>query len=169
MGGNSLERDAAMKSLIANAGGKFITIETDSPEMLDSPEEMIKVVGQNDIFHCDELNSPYNMNMINPQNQYPYPSQNPYQPQYQGPHTHGMMPHEININPTIKIVNGPDNSVETSDPTNKIPSSHFTTDDYPQNMNIVDSVHMPHKHNDEKKAAADNGNIDFNNLVIKKV
>jgi len=150
-------------------GGKFITIETDAPEMLDSPEEMIKVVGQNDIFHCDELNSPYNMNMINPQNPYPYPSQNPYQPQYQGPHTHGMMPHEININPTIKIVNGPDNSVETSDPTNKIPSSHFTTDDYPQNMNIVDSVHMPHKHNDEKKAAADNGNIDFNNLVIKKV
>jgi hypothetical protein len=28
---------------------------------------------------------------------------------------------------------------------------------------------MPHKHNDEKKVAADNGNIDFNNLVIKKV
>jgi DNA-directed RNA polymerase II subunit RPB2 len=153
-------------------GGKFITIETDAPEMLDSPEEMIKVVGHNDIFHCDELNSPYNMNM-NPQNQYPspspYPSQNPYQPQYQGLPAHGMMPQEININPTIKIVNGPDNSVETTDNTNKIPSSHFTPEEYPQNINIVESVHVPHKHSDEKKAVADNGNIDFNNLVIKKV
>jgi len=153
-------------------GGKFITIETDAPEMLDSPEEMIKVVGHNDIFHCDELNSPYNMNM-NPQNQYPspspYPSQNPYQPQYQGLPAHGMMPQEININPTIKIVNGPDNSVETTDNTNKIPSSHFTPEEYPQNINIVESVHVPHKHSDEKKAVVDNGNIDFNNLVIKKV
>jgi hypothetical protein len=151
-----------------NMGGKFITIETDAPELLDNPDEMIKVVGHNDIFHCDELNSPYNMINQN-QNQNQNQSLYPYQSQYQGLPSHGMMPQEININPTIKIVNGPDNSVETSDNTNKIPSSHFTTEDYPQNMNIVDMAHVPHKHSDENKVAADNGNIDFNNLVIKKV
>jgi DNA-directed RNA polymerase II subunit RPB2 len=148
-----------------NNGGKFITIETDSPELLDTPDEMIKVVSCNDIFHCDELNSPYNNNNNN-NNQYQQTSQ--YKEQPINGMLNGMMPHEININPIIKIVNGPDNSVETADNTNKIPSSHFTSDNYPQN-NIADTLQLPHKHSDEKKLVIDNGNIDFNNLVIKKL
>ena len=155
-----------------NRGGKFITIETDSPELLDNPDELIKVVKPNDIFHCNDLHSPYSdaagfvHSALLPSH---YSSQVPIPQHYSSPYG-SQMPPEINVNPVIKIVNGPDNSIETGE--EKIPASHFAP-----NMNgFQEGISQP-KHNIqsnilENATTSDsntNGVLDFSNLVIKKV
>lgn len=150
-------------------GDKYITIETDAPELLGNSEEMLKVVNVSDIFHCDELSSPYPIHYSNsPQmnNSYGYGSEMQNHSQSHGNYSM-QMPPEINVNPIIKIVNGPDNSIETEKEkvSEKIPSSY---------MNEYQSEGLPIQISKPIESTpgpiiSDNGNIDFSNLVIKKI
>jgi hypothetical protein len=161
-----------------NPNGKFITIETDTPELLDDPDDMIKVVRPMDIFHETVLQSPYSLPHTTPYNIY---DQEPYNHGVQSsqlPQSHPQyglqMPPEINVNPVIKIVNGPDNSIETG--SEKIPASHFAPNmnGFQEGISHANPIQpknaMPLNTIESTNTNAnENGVVDFSNLVIKKI
>ena len=169
---------------------EFITIETDDLRDIDDISDTIKVVSNGDIYHASgvinnegfiplipqESEGNYNMipnNIINHNGLIPG-----------NVLSNGLIPGSINVNPIIKIVNGPDNSIDTipsesinnSEPINNklnIPNTEFvnTSDllkiDGNIGINRIDNNKIENSNNDNK--AEDITKIDFSKLMIKKV
>ena len=92
--------------------GEFITIETDDLDGIEEIGDSIKVVSPIDIYRPNMMPEYQGYPMM--QGQYGYPMfQGQHMDPYGNPMNHNPYP-EINVNPVIKIVNGPDNSVDTS-------------------------------------------------------
>jgi DNA-directed RNA polymerase II subunit RPB2 len=151
--------------------GEFITIETDDLDGMEDIGDSIKVVSPMDIYRPSTMP------------EYPVQSQ-PMQGQpiqgYVGqgfpmdPYGNSPYP-EINVNPVIKIVNGPDNSVDTSTHAESVkPSNQMFTPQAPtlpgiEMLSLPPPTHGGSKPAKEPPATTAGGEIDFNNLKITKV
>ena len=157
---------------IKDIGNEFVTIETHDMEGFNDAGDSIKVVYPMDIYRPEEVVMAPNMMHMNPQ-----------MGMY-GSQMMGMMgmggPGGINVNPVIKIVNGPDNSVDNTPESNMNqmmggPVSMPMPMQMPMSMNNhVASAPIIVKSNSLKEGGAESTNekekdIDFNNFVIKKV
>ena len=139
-----------------NGGGEYITIETQDMEGFDDIGDSIRVVSPMDLYRPSDIN----MNPMYP-NQ-PYYEQ-PYNQQMPMPMSSPMNPYGmggINVNPVIKIVNGPDHSVDLVGKKN---------DGSENGMNFNQGM-IPSHPPMEKTEATDSGVIDFSKpLIIKKM
>lgn len=151
-------------------GGDFITIETDDLEDIPNIQDSIKVVFPSDIYkQTDVVNAPYSL----------YPQQQMPMQIMDNNAANGLMqfqpnaPSGISVNPIIKIVNGNDNSVDTSSAgtagTGTLTGGSTITNEtrIPANDKIVGGA-QPFVMK-TTQAAETMGTVDFNNLVIKKV
>jgi DNA-directed RNA polymerase II subunit RPB2 len=150
-GGNKPNRLWYIKDV---GGGQFITIETSDMEGINDIQDTIKVVEPCDIYRPSEVVYNNHPTVMNPyENMYNSIQQQPQIPMY----SNGVP--TIEVNPTIKIVNGPDNSIDTGN------------DNKTQPIQPIQGGLMPSNklsQNNEQKMTSDLGTIDFNNLVIKK-
>jgi len=86
--------------------------------------------------------------------------------------SNGNVP-EINVNPVIKIVNGPDNSIDTGNGSQGQGQGMMPM--MPQNqkepvfMSDLISGNQVEERKKDKIMKRDDGEIDFNNFVIKKI
>jgi hypothetical protein len=151
-------------------GGDFITIETDDLEDIPNIQDSIKVVFPSDIYkQTDVVNAPYSL----------YPQQQMPMQIMDNNAVNGLMqfqpnaPSGISVNPIIKIVNGNDNSVDTSSAgtagTGTLTGGSTISNEtrIPANDKIVGGA-QPFVMK-TTQAAETMGTVDFNNLVIKKV
>jgi len=115
-GGSKANRPWKIKD---TGSGEFITIETDDLDGIEEIGDSIKVVSPIDIFRPSMMPEYQGNPMMQGQPGYPMfqgqlgqlgqlGQQGQYMDSYHNPYP------EINVNPVIKIVNGPDNSVDTS-------------------------------------------------------
>jgi DNA-directed RNA polymerase II subunit RPB2 len=152
--GKGKEKPNRIWNVRDSGGGEYITIETQDMEGLDDVGDSIKVVRPFDIYRMSDI--------VYGPNIYDHPSggnpvhYDPYQQQQQM-----MMPANpygmggINVNPVIKIVNGPDHSVDL------VGKNGETSGGVINPMMGIKSV--------EEKKPINDGEIDFNKLIIKKV
>jgi hypothetical protein len=117
-GGSKANRPWKVKD---TGSGEFITIETDDLDGIEEIGDSIKVVSPIDIYRPSMMPEYQGNPMMQGQmGQYGYPmvqgqlgQLGQHMDPYGNPMNHNPYP-EINVNPVIKIVNGPDNSVDTS-------------------------------------------------------
>ena len=131
-------------------GGEFITLEAYNMENIENIGDSIRVVSPIDIYRPSDIVYGNQLMGIQPtdMNYYPPPPMNtPY----------GMG--GINVNPIIKIVNGPDNSVETGTSDKSIHREE----------GIIHNGHNGKYPISETTKEDSHGEIDFNNLIIKKI
>ena len=134
-------------------GGEYITIETQDMEGFDDIGDSIQVVQPMDIYRLSDIVYDQHQGGI----PYPYEQQHQHQQNQLMPmNPYGMG--GINVNPIIKIVNGPDHSVDLlgkNEALNSVP-------------NVIEYTNpvIGMKPVDENLKS---GEIDFKNLVIKKV
>ena len=151
-----------------NGGGnEFITIETDDLRGIDDVSDTIKVVSGGDVYKVGEV--------VNGGGFVPaLAAVNGAMAPVGMMGGAGMVPAGINVNPVIKIVNGPDNSIDTSGPevgggmnggggVSQIipPIPMNTTSDL---MKVGGNVG-----GESEKPVEDISKIDFSKLMIKKV
>ena len=127
---------------IKNFNGDFYTIETNDIQGLYNVQDSIKVVSPSDLRTIEEQEEIMKENsmMINMNN---------HAPLHQEPMHSNMLPitdslnRGIHISPVIKIVNGHDNSIEStpSTPSTTIPSSAITA--YENTPSIQNAVSVP--------------------------
>jgi DNA-directed RNA polymerase II subunit RPB2 len=183
-GGNKPNRKWSVK----NVGNKFVTIDTEDLNGLDSLDDSIQVVTRRDIYKPDlmnELGNGLGNGLYNglgnelENNQYGVEQ---FQEQMHN-NNNNLSPYpNVTISPIIKVVNGPDNSVGT--PLHSDHSSHSDSSDQPDNSTgqtvhsapvYMSNLTEPTKNTGLRGASApiakpaDNGEIDFKNLVIRKV
>jgi len=177
---------------VKNVGNKFVTISSDDLDGLDSIDDSIQVVTRRDIYKPKGMNGMNGMNgpghnqySTDPNLMMMMPEQMPYSEQSNN-NNYGPYPN-VTISPIIKVVNGPDNSTgptSTSDiPTTSGNEQNHKQDEptYMSNI-IVPNIVVPgkpnHKHggdngsngsNGSNSKANDTGEIDFKNLVIRKI
>jgi len=108
-GGSKANRPWKIKD---TGSGEFITIETDDLDGIEEIGDSIKVVSPIDIYRPSMMPEYQGNPMVQGQQGYPM-IQGQYMDSYGNHMNHNPYP-EINVNPVIKIVNGPDNSVDTS-------------------------------------------------------
>jgi hypothetical protein len=156
-GGSKPNRQWFIKDI---GGGEFVTIETNDLDGISDIQDSIKVVYPTDIFRPSEI--VYNTHPVQTHQQQMY-SQEPMMI----PNMNNGMPN-IEVNPVIKIVNGPDNSVDTSttgkpeQPYNDVIIGGTSGQSSGETNSFQKSSVI--KTNDVNEAP-----IDFNKLVIKKV
>ena len=132
-------------------GGEFITIETHDLDGIDDIQDSIKVVCPFDIFRPSEIVydnhpmqiDPYSYNQI---------------PNGMNPMNNGMMPN-IEVNPVIKIVNGPDNSIDTSN--GGKPQQSINEPFMKGSSGEGEPIDNGHQANEAP--------VDFSKLIIKKI
>jgi len=158
-GGSKPNRQWFVKDV---GGGEFVTIETNDFDGISDIQDSIKVVYPTDIFRPSEI-------VYNTQ---PMQSHQPYtynQEHMMMPNMNNGMPN-IEVNPVIKIVNGPDNSVDTS--SSGKPEQQQYNDVIMGGASAQPSngqVNQFQKSSEIKMNDANEGPIDFSKLVIKKV
>jgi hypothetical protein len=109
---------------IKKIGDMFYTVETDDMRGMQSNRDSIQVVSPMDICSLNEVKYANQFTVQDP-NLSPF-LQNPSTQINRHFDNIGSSTPNINVNPVIKIVNGPDNSVETSPPQNTIsPGENF--------------------------------------------
>jgi len=169
--------------------GEFITIETDDLDGIEDIGDSIKVVSPMDIYRPGMMPE-YTMAQGYPAQGYPaqgfpdqgYPGQGFPGQGYLGPDPFGnpaQSPYpEINVNPVIKIVNGPDNSIDTSthaaDQPNNSNSAGRPTMMLPPPTSLVSlggSSTTKEKPPSSSNPSTGGGEVDFNKgpIMIKKV
>jgi DNA-directed RNA polymerase II subunit RPB2 len=163
----------------AGNGNEFLTIDTDDLRGIDDISDTIKVVSGNDIYKVNSIVNGGGFTPIISNNSI---DNTPYIMPMNGSTPVGIIPGGINVNPIIKIVNGPDNSIDTNNPepnykhdNNIIPNTEFiNTSDLLQfgggkvNINKNEENSKNEISSNENKIE-DMSKIDFNKLVIKKV
>ena len=146
-------------------GGEFITIDTDDMRDFNDVGESIKVVNPyeiyrpNDIVYANNNSNMMDPNMMDPMYQQQQQQQQQYydQPQMMNPYGMGG----INVNPVIKIVNGPDNSVDLASGK----KNDAVQDGMNYNSEPVQGIMIP---SIEKKEVV--GDIDFTKpLIVRKM
>jgi DNA-directed RNA polymerase II subunit RPB2 len=137
-------------------GGEFITIETHDMDGIDDIQDSIKVVSPCDIFRPSEIVYDNHPMQIDPYSYNQMP--NMMNPMNNGMNN-GMVPN-IEVNPVIKIVNGPDNSIATSN--DGKPQQHinepFSQCSQQQEETSINNI-----------SPTSESPIDFSKLIIKKV
>ena len=139
---------------IRNQNGKYITIETDDMEGIKNMEDSIQVVTPMDIYRPGEI--VMHDQFMPHMNQQPVYESNPFDTPIM------TDPTKIHFAPVIKIVNGPDNSVETAPATNEsdVPSI--------PNFSFKPSV-VTNESKKEEPSGESSMPIDFNKpLIITK-
>jgi len=163
-GGSKADRQWFVKD---TGGGEYITIETHDLEGLNDIQDSIKVVSPCDLFRPSDI--VYDNNYPIQRESYSYnemPNGMGMGMNAMGMGTNPMnngMPN-IEVNPVIKIVNGPDNSIDTS-VEGKSQQSINDTDrkgSFGQEMNSM----LPPA---ENIPGMNEAPLDFSKLVIKKV
>jgi len=165
--------------------GQFYTIETNDWEGLDNVGDSVRVVLPMDIYKPSDVVYPSSSSASFPmqlgQEQMRFPPENQQQYYYDGQgqgygqrhgFSNGNVP-EINVNPVIKIVNGPDNSIDTGNGSQG--QGQMNIPMMPQNqkepvfMSDLISGNSLEERKKDKIVKRDDGEIDFNNFVIKKI
>jgi DNA-directed RNA polymerase II subunit RPB2 len=173
--------------------GQFYTIETNDWEGLNNVGDSVRVVLPMDIYKPSDVVYPSSSSFPTQMGQeYMQFQQNQNQPGYYegqgfgqgyGQRNHGFsngnVP-EINVNPVIKIVNGPDNSIDTGNGSQgqgqgqgqmSMPMPIMQTPQKENGIFMSDLMagNQVEERKKEKIVKRDDGEIDFNNFVIKKI
>ena len=180
-GGSKANRPWKVKD---TGSGEFITIETDDLDGIEEIGDSIKVVSPIDIYRPSMMPEYQGNPMMQGQmGQYGYPmfQGQQHMDSYGNPMNHNPYP-EINVNPVIKIVNGPDNSVDTSSHTGQGQGTNMGHSLIPSqvpNALIMGGTNTPiHKPTETTSTvsggsggSSNGGTIDFDKgpIMIKKV
>jgi len=180
---------------VKNVGNKFVTIDTNDLNGLDSLDDSIQVVTRRDIYKPEMMNGMNGMNGprhnqygVDPNSMMMMQEQMPYSEQPNNNYNNNGGPYpNVTISPIIKVVNGPDNSTGPTNTTDMPATSGNEQNhkqDEPMYMSnvIVPNIVAPgkpnHKHGGDNVANGtnrsnghnnDTGEIDFKNLVIRKI